>query len=93
MHEDLGGAVELEEELLSENMLVSELHSQCEVKFHTLSPQMVMRDHVRILWKTFMAVFHVSVCDMFWMKFVFWRRLGSVLRPGTWKFRVVDLNR
>lgn len=74
-------------------MLVPELHIHCEAKFHTLSPQMVMRDHVRILWKIFMAVSHVSVCDMFWINLVFWRKLGNALRPGTWKFRVVDLNR
>lgn len=43
--------------------------------------------------KIFMAVFHASVSDMFWMNFVFWMIFGSVLRPGTWKFRVVDLNR
>lgn len=62
-------------------------------RIHTLSPQMVIRDHVRILWKIFMAVFHVSVSDMLRTKFEFWMILGRVLRPGTWKFKVVDLNR
>lgn len=54
---------------------------------------MVIRDHDRSLWKIVMTVFHVSVSDMFRIKFVFWIMRGRVLRPGTWKFKVVDLNR
>jgi hypothetical protein len=27
------------------------------------------------------------------MNLLFWKRFGRLLRPGTWNFRVVDLNR
>lgn len=59
----------------------------------TLSPQIVMRDQVRSLWKNRMVRFHASELETFWMYLLFCRSLGSVFRPGTWKFKVVDLKR
>jgi hypothetical protein len=60
---------------------------------HTLSPQMVIRDQVRSRWNICMAVFHELDSAMSRMNFEFWKRLGRVLSPGTWKLRVVDLKR
>lgn len=63
------------------------------VRLITLSPQIVMRDQVRTLWKMRMVVFQALESDMSRRNLLFCNSLGSVFRPGTWKFKVVDLKR
>lgn len=72
---------------------VRSAHQSIDIRFLTLSPQIVMRYQVRSLWKTRMAVFHVAESDKSRTTLLFCNSLGSVFRPGTWKFRVVDLKR
>lgn len=60
---------------------------------HTLSPQIVIRDHVRILCSMFIVVFHVSESAMSRMNLELWKILGRLFSPGTWNFKVVDLKR
>jgi gluconate kinase len=59
----------------------------------TLSPQIVIRDQVRSLWKKRIVRFHASEPVTSWMNLLFCSSLGRDFRPGTWKFRVVDLKR
>lgn len=54
---------------------------------------MVIRDQVRMVCSTLMAVFQVLDSDMAWMNLVFWIKRGQFLSPGIWKFNVVDLKR
>lgn len=68
------------------------MSSQHIVDGPTLSPHIVLRAHVRMVWRIFIDVFHVSDMVMSLINFDL-ATISGKRTSGTWKRKDVDLKR